>query len=217
MKSRLLLLLPVFVAALHVSAGGSTEDYSRALSLARRTEGKVFRDAIAPHWLPDHRHFWYRVTTGPDTNEFVLVDAATGEIQRAASAEKLGLPGNERLSTSAPRPPSPRRTTHTGAETSIRLSNTTAGPVEVFWVDENGDRRPYGRILPGQARELHTYAGHVWLVTDALGGPLGFFEATPDVLEATIDGRPAKLESPGPSEIKPGHQPVAGRKMVRAV
>ncbi len=57
------------------------------------------------------------------------------------------------------------------------FSNTTAGSVEVFWMDESGERKPYGRIAPGQTKEFHTYAGHVWLVTDALGSPLGFFEA----------------------------------------
>jgi dipeptidyl aminopeptidase/acylaminoacyl peptidase len=171
-------------------------DYSLARSLAQRTEGKVFRDALAPHWLPDNQHFWYRVTTGPDTHEYVLVDAATGEIKRASSAEKLGVTEGGRVSTSSQRSLAPKRTTHTGNETSLRLSNTTAGSVEVFWVDESGEHKPYGRIPPGQTKEFHTYAGHVWLVTDSLGSPLGFFEATPDVLEVAIDGKPENIEPP---------------------
>jgi len=198
MKIRYWIMLLAFTGALNLFAAAGDADYARALSLARRTEGKVFRDAVAPHWLPDNRHFWYRVTTGPDAHEFVLVDAATGEIKRAASAEKLGLPEGEHLSTSTQKSLAPKRTTHTGGETAIRLSNVTAAPVEVFWVDESGERKPYGRVRPGQTNEFHTYAGHVWLVTDALGSPLGFFEATPDVLEVAIDGKPEKMEAPHP-------------------
>ena len=195
MKARLL-SLAILAGALSLFAGGSPADYERAAALAQRTEGKVFRDVIAPRWLPDNRHFSYRVTTGPDAHEFVLVDAATGEIKRAASAEKLGLPEGEHLSTSTQKSLAPKRTTHTGEETAIRLHNTTAGSVDVFWVSEDGERLPYGRLRPAETKEFHTYAGHVWLVTDANGSPLGFFEATPAVLEVEIDGKPVKTETP---------------------
>ena len=190
------LALTALFATQTMFGDGADADYSRALSLARRTEGKVFRDAVAPHWLPDNRHFWYRVTTGPDTHEYVLVDAATGETRRAGSAEKLGLPESGRLSTAAQKSLEPKRTRHTGGETAIRFSNTTAAPVEIFWVDAGGERKSYGRVRPGDTKEISTYAGHVWLVTDALGGPLGFFEATPDVLEVDIDGQPKTIEVP---------------------
>ena len=196
-------ILPLLALAICFVAGnifgvGSAADYERAQSLTQRTEGKVFRDAVAPHWLPDNRHFWYRVATGPDAHEYVLVDAGTGEIKRASSAEKLGVTESERVSTSTQKSLAPKRTTHTGGETAIRLSNTTAGSVEVFWVDESGERKPYGRLRPSETKEFHTYAGHVWLVTDSLGSPLGFFEATPDILEVEIDGKPANLESSRP-------------------
>ena len=188
----------IVFAAQNIFGANFDELYSRAESLARRTEGKVFRDAVAPHWLPDNKHFWYRVTTGPDAHEFVLVDAETGEVQRAASAEKIGVTEGENLSTSKVKSLAPKRSTHTGGETVIRFHNATDAPVELFWVDEGGERKPYGRVRPGQTFEQHTYAGHVWLVTDALGTPLGFFEAMPDALEVTIDGKPANVEPARP-------------------
>jgi dipeptidyl aminopeptidase/acylaminoacyl peptidase len=186
--------LLVFISALNWAVTAREADYSRALSLARRTEGKVFRDAVAPHWLPDNQRFWYRVATGPNAHEYVLVDAATGVIQRAASAEKLGVTEGERLSTSAQKSLRPKRTTRNGNETTVRVHNTTATPVELFWVDDGGERKSYGRVRPGQTAEQHTYAGHVWLVTDSLGNPLGFFEATPEALEIEIDGQPMEAE-----------------------
>lgn len=188
--------LLIFISALNLAATGREADYSHASSLARRTEGKVFRDAVAPHWLPDNQHFWYRVTTGPDQHEYVLVDASTGVIKRAPTAEIIGVTEDEHISTSAQKSLVPKRTTHNGNETTVRFHNTTAAPVELFWVDDGGERKPYGRVRPGQTTEQHTYAGHVWLVTDSLGNPLGFFEATPEVLEIEIDGKPLKTEAP---------------------
>ena len=186
----------IFLAAPAVLAGGSAGDYSRAQSLARRTEGKVFRDAVTPPWLAGSRHFWYRTAIAPGKYEYVLVDAETGEIRRAASAQIIGVTETEMLSTSAQKSLAPKRSTHTGGETAVRFHNTTAAPVELFWVDGDGERKSYGRVRPGQTTEQHTYAGHVWLVTDALGQALGFFEAAPDVLEITIDGQPAAAEPP---------------------
>ena len=125
MRLSLWFSLLVWAGALNGTANAGVADYSRAESLAKRTEGKVFRDAVAPHWLPDNRHFWYRVTTGPEAHEYVLVDAQNGEIRRADSAAKLGVTEGERVATSAQRSLAPRRTTHTGGETAIRMSNVT--------------------------------------------------------------------------------------------
>ena len=194
MKLRFLLLAAA-LGALNWPAGGAT-DFVRAESPARQTEGRVFRDVVTPHWLPGNRRFWYRVAIGPGAQEFVLVDAETGDIKRAASAEKLGLPETGRLSTSAQSSLTPARTRRNGEETAIRLHNATAGPVDVFWVNEEGARLPYGRLRPGETKEFHTYAGHVWLVTDADGSPLGFFEATPEQLEVEVDGKPARTDPP---------------------
>ena len=76
----------IVFAAQNIFGANFDELYSRAESLARRTEGKVFRDAVAPHWLPDNKHFWYRVTTGPDAHEFVLVARCNAPLPRKKSA-----------------------------------------------------------------------------------------------------------------------------------
>ena len=197
-KTITIVILAILFATQNSFSADFNQLYEQAQSLAQRTEGKVFRDAVTPHWLPDDRHFWYRVKTGTDVYEFVLVDEETGEIKRATDAGKIGLPEGEHLSTSTQKSLTPKRTTHTGEETTIRFKNTTAGPVDVFWVDEGGKRKLYGRMQAGERREFHTYAGHVWLVTDADSTPFGFFEAAPDALDIEIDGKPAKTEPPAP-------------------
>ena len=68
---------------------GSKADYDRALSLAQRTEGTVFRSKVKPVWLPGGTRFWYRVETGPGREEYVWVDAVTGERRLAFDAARL--------------------------------------------------------------------------------------------------------------------------------
>ena len=63
--------------------------YDRAFSLRQRTADLVFRAEIKPHWLADNHQFWYRVQTGPQTHEFILVDAGTGARQPAFDRDKL--------------------------------------------------------------------------------------------------------------------------------
>lgn len=61
----------------------------------------------------------------------------------------------------------PRASRRTGEETSLRFVNRTGGEVKLFWLDSEGQRQGYGSLGPGETREQPTFAGHVWLVTDA--------------------------------------------------
>ena len=75
--------LALMLVAVPAPAQGTRSDYERAANLRRLTDGKVFRDSVRPRWLPGNTRFWYRVTTGPATHEFVLVDAEKGSRQPA--------------------------------------------------------------------------------------------------------------------------------------
>ena len=182
----------------------------------------VFRAEIKPHWLADNHQFWYRVQTGPQTHEFILVDAGTGARQPAFDHAKLalslanttgqriradnlplsGLDFSETnflifaaggktwrcdlekyslaLETNSPagedsvrRLPAPRPSLRTGDETSLNFINRTTNDVKLFWMDPAGTRQSYGGIVAGGEREMHTYAGHVWLVTTGAGNQIG--------------------------------------------
>ncbi len=84
----------------------------------------------------------------------------------------------------------PRPSLRTGDETSLTFENQTKGDVSLFWIDSEGQRKPYGVIKAGESREMHTYSGHMWLVQDAAGTLLGVFEATDAPGLAIIDGTP---------------------------
>jgi dipeptidyl-peptidase-4 len=95
----------------------------------------------------------------------------------------------------------PSASTRTGAETSIHFVNRTKNEVQIFWVDENGERHGYGQLEAGQQKQQHTFAGHVWLVTDRTGTPLSKFQAQEESGRAEIN------EQNGTSVEKPQPEP----------
>ena len=62
-----------------VSGQGRKSDYERAKTYSSRVRNLVFRDAVKPNWFDAGRKFWYRVQTGTDSFEYVLVDADAGK------------------------------------------------------------------------------------------------------------------------------------------
>jgi hypothetical protein len=68
---------------------GTKADYERSANLRTRVRDKVFRDRVEPTWSKDGKRMWYRVRTGADRHEFVLVDVAKGARRRAFDHEKL--------------------------------------------------------------------------------------------------------------------------------
>ncbi len=192
----LLSLLPVASATSETAAPHDTAArIEAALAWAGSTRDLVYRDEVAPRWLPDDHRFWYEVATGPDAREFVLVDAATGEIRRAASLEVLGLPPAPEIRTSSlPVRPRPGRTRRTGPSTRLVLTNTTAEPVRLAWIDQSGDRHAYGEIAPGDTLERGTFEGHLWLLESDTTAPLAVFEADARRSRLLIDGPAAGAE-----------------------
>ncbi|MCA1597298.1 MAG: DPP IV N-terminal domain-containing protein, partial [Chloroflexi bacterium] len=73
-----------------------------------------------------------------------------------------------------------------------------AAPVLLFWIDPGGDKRDYGSVAAGGRRTMHTFAGHVWMVTDPEKHTLGVFEATEDPASAVIPPGAGKLEAAPP-------------------
>ncbi|MHC4997054.1 MAG: VHL beta domain-containing protein, partial [Planctomycetota bacterium] len=76
-----------------------------------------------------------------------------------------------------------------GAETRIVFVNRLDRPVTIHWVSGSGEPRGYGEVAPGEQRDQHTFAGHVWLVRDTAGESLGYYAANTAGDVAVIDGR----------------------------
>jgi dipeptidyl aminopeptidase/acylaminoacyl peptidase len=111
----------------------------------------------------------------------------------------------------------PRASRQTREETSVTFVNRTSGTVELFWLDTDGKRQSYGRLRPGDERTQHTFAGHVWLVTDGQGQPLGVKVA--EDTDATVDIRDkasADRKNPDPTEINSDDDATANPPQVQS-
>ena len=197
--SAAVMLACVATATLSVWGQGSRGDYERALSFDKRTENRVFRDRVKAHWLPGGTSLWYRVQTGPKQQECVFVDAMTG-----ARTPGFVPPVETLLPTQTD---APRRSVRTGDETSLAFVNRTAGELELFWLDPNGQRRSYGKLAAGGGRQMQTFAGHVWLLADAKGNELARVEARGDPGRVEVDGKPLPPRPPSKKSPPRGASP----------
>lgn len=68
---------------------GTAADYQRAAQFPQWAGSKVFLKTVRPNWDESDRRFWYRVQTGRESFEFVLVDAHTATRKPAFHHEKL--------------------------------------------------------------------------------------------------------------------------------
>lgn len=107
--------------------------------------------------------------------------------------------------------PRPSRTT--GEETSITFINRTESDVEVHWIDSGGKRQRYAAVRPGDRHRQHTFAGHVWLVTNAEGRTLAVFVATEGAGDAVIDADTMARgrDRDEPRRVRPGSQSPDGK------
>ena len=80
----------------------------------------------------------------------------------------------------------PQASRRTGADSSLTFINRTAGEVELFWLNTDGQRTSYGKLAAGTQREQHTFAGHAWLAVDASGKTLATFAAADKANDAVI-------------------------------
>ena len=132
-------------------------------------------------------------------------DLPTYDLREAQASERAGA------GTSLPVLDRSRPSRRTGEDTSITFINRTVGEIEIFWSDLSGKRVSYGKLGPGDQRDQHTFAGHVWLVTDAAGKTLAVFEADDQPGTAMIDGKPqekrTELPRPEPRRSRDAQSP----------
>jgi dipeptidyl-peptidase-4 len=100
-----------------------------------------------------------------------------------------------------------RRSRTTGAETELTFVNRMPYEAEIFWLDQGGQRRSYGKLEPGGSKRQQTYAGHVWEVVAADGRTLGAFvaeeAATAAILEVNPNTESPPARTPGRREQSP--------------
>jgi dipeptidyl aminopeptidase/acylaminoacyl peptidase len=169
---------------------------------------RALKKEVPPNRLPmdalewDAEGQWVQFRAEGKSWRLTLASYALSEVPReAAKTENLAVSRNVRPS---------RRT---GEETSIRFINRTGQEVRLFWINSEGRPQAYGTLAPGAEREQHTFAGHVWQVTDGAGNTLAVFEATEGGGEAVIEkpsraaSSPAATEPARPARSREGMSP----------
>lgn len=82
----------------------------------------------------------------------------------------------------------------------ITFENKTTDPIRLFWIDTNKRPKAYGLVPPNQTSRQHTYAGHVWIVTDEKRNPLLVANADSDGKTFTIT-KDSKVDTTFPLQL----------------
>ena len=69
--------------------------YKRSAMLDTTVSKKVFHSSVRPNWAPDGKSFWYRVSTGFNTSEFMLVNLTTNKKAVAFDHQNLATAFNK--------------------------------------------------------------------------------------------------------------------------
>jgi dipeptidyl-peptidase 4 len=99
----------------------------------------------------------------------------------------------------------PPKPSQGGEETTITFENRSSQPVQVVWMSTTGERVPYHTLKPGETKEQHTFAGHVWVFVNSDSRALAAFEAAEGpctaIYEASSPEQPRPVRS---TEVSPG-------------
>lgn len=177
--------LAIIPAALCFAQGGTRADYARSASLGKRTQNTVFFSHVNPHWAVDGNSFWYRDVGPAGKKTYWRVNAIAGTRSAIINPASLGPSG---FADSLAATPFIHPSGNNGPETTVDFINRTSGTINIFWINQGDQREPYGKVRPGNERDMHTYAGHVWLATSAAGKTLGVFTAVEGGGTAVVDG-----------------------------
>ena len=74
----------------------------------------------------------------------------------------------------------------TGDRFDVYFKNTSQQPVDIFRVDEKGDRYPYGTLERGWFKPYQARSGELWLVTNKKGQSLGYFLVGDESADAIV-------------------------------
>ena len=110
--------------------------------------------------------------------------------------------GKEESAASLPMLPNARPTQRTGEATTIVFVNRRKEPLDIFWIDPDGERHSYGAVAAGQESVMQSYAGHVWLITDKKKRTLAVFEAVEGGGRAIL-GPNLKVKTKQPDSDRP--------------
>jgi len=126
--------------------------------------------------------------TFDDTNSSLTFSYNNSWWKCDLSSYKIEATSSDERATSSLEPLRRRQSSRrTGEETSITFINRTKKDVDIYWIDSERQRKHYATVAAGDQHRQHTFAGHVWLVTDKDGTALVTFMAEEEAADAVVD------------------------------
>ena len=117
---------------------------------------------------------------GYDPDAFALVDNVYSGRVKVERVERKSL---------EPRPAADEgklRSEKSEKASEITFDNRTAGDLELYWLDFNGKRQPYGKVAAGKKESRETFQSHPWLVAKPDGTVVGIFVPTAGRVRAVL-------------------------------
>jgi hypothetical protein len=91
------------------------------------------------------------------------------------------------------------------ATSEISFQNRAGEKRRIYWIDQDGDRKFYGIVEPGNVFKQPTLVGHAWVVTDDAEKCLYSFVASAEPQSVDVGEVAAAVAPPAPG----GQQPIA--------
>ncbi|MBI5321476.1 hypothetical protein [Bradyrhizobium sp.] len=82
------------------------------------------------------------------------------------------------------------------AVTELSFQNRSAEKRRIYWIDDDGDRKFYGIVEPGNVFKQPTFANHAWVVTDDAEKCLYTFVATAEPRAVDVGEASAAIAAP---------------------
>ncbi|MDG2021789.1 MAG: prolyl oligopeptidase family serine peptidase [Phycisphaerales bacterium] len=154
----------------------------------------VSDSAIGPRWRDATSLLFTRDVEGTPTR--FVIDATTGEITLPSKPNGHRLP-----------PQRVTRSSNGGSAMELVFKNRTSEDLDLFWLDTNGTRRPYGMIPAGAERSQPTYSGHAWIMVNPDGRTVVGFKAVEGGGPAVADDRSMTLHDSLPKRESRNRRP----------
>lgn len=106
------------------------------------------------------------------------------------------------------------RSPSAGAPTTIEFRNRADRERHLYWLDANGQRKPYGTVAPGGTLTERTFVSHIWVVAGPADRCMAIVTATqaPLVVDVTNAAAATVRVAPPPPPAAPRAQPVTRDK-----
>jgi dipeptidyl aminopeptidase/acylaminoacyl peptidase len=130
------------------------ERYETARKAAEIPKELAFQSELQLEWeSPTTGFFQTPAKNGKSLR--MSFDASTGKISACSEAEKGAGPEMTTIGKSY---------RSSDVRISVTFTNASNKDLNLFWVDSNGKRKPYGSMKPGGLIHQSTFAGHVFLL-----------------------------------------------------